>query len=84
MPGKIALFAHAGRQEGQFEHLELRCTTRPFGLSRSHLHGVFRKEDERTIRGMVDQAILRLNRGDVSGFADFGTRMLIMLELTAN
>ncbi len=30
-----------------------------------------REEDERTIRGMVDQAIARLNRGDVSAFADF-------------
>jgi uncharacterized protein (TIGR02246 family) len=27
--------------------------------------------DERTIRGMVDQAIARLNRGDVSAFDDF-------------
>ena len=29
------------------------------------------REDERTIRSMVDQAITRLNGGDVSAFADF-------------
>ena len=29
------------------------------------------QEDERTIRAMVDQAILRLNRGDVTAFEDF-------------
>ena len=29
------------------------------------------KEDERTIRGMVDQAVARLNKGDVSAFDDF-------------
>jgi hypothetical protein len=28
-------------------------------------------EDERTIRNMVDQAVTRLNRGDVTGVADF-------------
>ncbi len=29
------------------------------------------EEDERTIRGMVDQAVARLNRGDVSALDDF-------------
>jgi len=29
------------------------------------------EEDERTIRGMVDQAIARLNKGDVSALDDF-------------
>ena len=29
------------------------------------------KEDERTIRGMTDQAVARLNKGDVSALDDF-------------
>src|SRR5260370_32126757 len=29
------------------------------------------EEDERTLRSMVDQAIIRLNRGDVTAFEDF-------------
>ncbi len=29
------------------------------------------EEDERTIRGMVDQAVARLNKGDVSALDDF-------------
>jgi uncharacterized protein (TIGR02246 family) len=29
------------------------------------------EEDERTLRSMVDQAIIRLNRGDVTVFEDF-------------
>jgi uncharacterized protein (TIGR02246 family) len=29
------------------------------------------EEDERTIRGMVDQAVTRLNKGDVSALEDF-------------
>jgi len=29
------------------------------------------EEDERTIRGMVDQAVARLNRGDVTALDDF-------------
>lgn len=29
------------------------------------------EEDERTIRGMVDHAVARLNKGDVSAFDDF-------------
>jgi hypothetical protein len=29
------------------------------------------QEDERTIRGVVNQAITRLNQGDVSAFTDF-------------
>ena len=32
--------------------------------------GSSEQEDERTIRSMVDQAIIRLNRGDVSAVAD--------------
>jgi len=47
------------------------------------------EEDERTIRGMVDQAVARLNRGDVSALDDFwdenatsGMRMPITLALT--
>ena len=31
-----------------------------------------KEDDERTIRSMVEQAILRLNRGDVTAFNDFG------------
>ena len=30
-----------------------------------------KEEDERTIRSMVDRAIIRLNRGDVTAFDDF-------------
>jgi uncharacterized protein (TIGR02246 family) len=33
--------------------------------------GSSEQEDERMIRSIVDQAITRLNRGDVSAFADF-------------
>jgi len=29
------------------------------------------EQDERTIRSMVDQAIARLNKGDVTAFEDF-------------
>src|SRR5260370_33463137 len=29
------------------------------------------EEDERTLRSMVDQALIRLNRGDVTAFEDF-------------
>ena len=39
------------------------------------------EEDERTIRGIVDQAVARLNKGDVSALDDFWMRMPITLAL---
>lgn len=44
--------------------------------------GSTHEEDERTIRSMVDQAVARLNKGDVTAFDDFGTNTLITLVLT--
>ena len=42
------------------------------------------EKDERTIRSMLDQAISRLNKGDVTAFKDFGASMRITLALTAS
>jgi hypothetical protein len=46
--------------------------------------GSSEQDDERTIRSMVDQAIIRLSGEMLAPSLIFGTRMLIMLELTAS